>query len=101
MFVFVSLLFANTVQDGKTALHLAAEHGRVTVVLVLLGAHVNINLQDKVLYVWEIDLCSPDPLPFLSLFLLECLYLLFFPFLPPTLLCFLFSLNVHADMQYL
>ena len=36
-------------QDGKTALHLASEHGRVKVVQVLIKYQVDINLQDKVL----------------------------------------------------
>ena len=40
-----------TLQDGKTALHLAAEHGHIAVVKELLGAHADMNLQDKVRYV--------------------------------------------------
>ena len=38
-----------TAQDGKTALHLAAEHGHITVVQVLIGTHADINLQEEVL----------------------------------------------------
>ena len=37
-------------QDGKTALHLAAEQGHVDVVQTLIGAHADLNQQDKVVY---------------------------------------------------
>lgn len=33
----------------KTALHLAAEHGHVTLVRVLIGSHAVINSQEKVM----------------------------------------------------
>ena len=45
-----------TAQDGKTALHLAAEHGYITVVQVLISANADINLQDEVLCLRGIDL---------------------------------------------
>lgn len=37
-------------QEGKTALHFAAECGHVNVVQLLTKAHADANLQDKVLY---------------------------------------------------
>lgn len=42
------LLYCITVQDGKTALHLAAEHGHASVVQLLIVAQADLNLQDKV-----------------------------------------------------
>ena len=43
-------LMMTALQDGKTPLHLASEHGHVHVVEMLIGAQANINLLDKVLY---------------------------------------------------
>ena len=43
----MSLCFI-TVQDKKTALHLAAERGHVGVVRLLIGANADLNLPDKV-----------------------------------------------------
>ena len=40
-------------QDGKTALHIAAERGHVGIVQVLIRAHADLNLQDKVLHASE------------------------------------------------
>ena len=37
-------------QDGKTALHLAAENGHVSIVQILMVAHADLNQQDKVVY---------------------------------------------------
>ena len=67
-------------QDGKTALHLADEHGHVGVVQVLIGVHADLNLQDKVLYVcvmlWsKTTLCTNPPTSSSSL-------LSIFPFAP-------------------
>ena len=39
-----------TVQDGKTALHLASKHGHAMIVRLLIGANADLNLQDQVLY---------------------------------------------------
>ena len=51
-----------TVQKGETALHLAAAHGHINVVQLLTGANADLNLQDKVLYMWGIDLWNILPL---------------------------------------
>jgi len=73
------------VQKGLSALHLASEYGHVEVVQVLITARAHINLQDKVLYVLEIDrilsFCLPLPLPLPLLHM----YLLPLPHLSPTL----------------
>jgi len=45
--LLLSLYFI-TVQDGKTALHLAAEHGHTNVVQLLIEAQADLDLQDKV-----------------------------------------------------
>ncbi len=47
--LLLSLYFI-TVQNGKTALHLAAQRGRIGIVQLLIGAHADLNLQDKVVY---------------------------------------------------
>ena len=47
--LLLSLYFI-TVQNGETALHLAAERGRTSVVRLLIGANADLNLQDKVVY---------------------------------------------------
>jgi len=47
--VMMSLYFI-TVQDKKTALHLAAGRGHTGVVRLLIGANADLNLQDKVVY---------------------------------------------------
>ena len=73
------------VQKGLSALHLASEYGHVHVVQVLITARVHINMQDKVLYVLEIDqvlsFCLILPLPLLLLHM----YLPSLPHLSPTL----------------
>ena len=51
-FLMMSLVTI-TVQEGKTALHLASYHGRADVVEVLIGACAHINLQDKVPLMWD------------------------------------------------
>lgn len=54
--VFCSMMMSiycnATQQDGKTALHLASRNGHISVVQVLIGAHVNIHQQDKVCDKW-------------------------------------------------
>ena len=47
IWVMMSLCFI-TVQDEKTALHLAAERGHTSIVRLLIGANADLNLQDKV-----------------------------------------------------
>lgn len=40
----------NTIQDGETALHFAADRGHISVVHVLSEAKADINLQNKVVH---------------------------------------------------
>jgi ankyrin repeat protein len=49
MFILITSVFASHVQDGETALHLAASRGNVECVEVLLEYKASINLVDKVL----------------------------------------------------
>lgn len=37
-----------SVQDGKTALHFASNYGYINVIHLLIGAHADLNMQDKV-----------------------------------------------------
>lgn len=39
-----------TVQDGNTALHVSSKYGHVGAAQVLIEAHTDIDLQDKVMY---------------------------------------------------
>ena len=47
--VFIRYNFLFFAQNGKTALYLASERGYVSIVQVLIGAHADVSLQDKVL----------------------------------------------------
>lgn len=41
-------------QDGEGAIHLAAARGHTNVVELLIRTQANLNLQDKVLYMWKV-----------------------------------------------
>lgn len=69
MFVFVAI------QNGKTALHIAAECGHSSIAQELITAKANIHLKDKVLP-------SPASHPLFSLLLISSLLSLIPHFLP-------------------